>query len=239
MNPPQRHPENNKQTGILNRLNGSAALDGDSSAGAANFSELMEGTDGSGISQVITDSYDVLYGDWPEAYNEVVLVLNESNGISAGTLYQLGLITEGQYEDAVEKIENGEDADEISFDYEEICNHPFYLVPACDHYMENENGTFTYIEDSKLYEKELLENAVELKVSGIIRPNQDAVSTMLNGSIGYTSERNHPRQYTVRCGPRRSRYSPPIFPACGWRKGRSFSAPTPAPSGPPPARGKR
>ena len=181
-------PGNNKQTGILNRLNGSAALDGDSSAGAANFSELMEGTDGSGISQVITDSYDVLYGDWPEAYNEVVLVLNESNGISAGTLYQLGLITEGQYEDAVEKIENGEDADEISFDYEEICNHPFYLVPACDHYMENENGTFTYIEDSKLYEKELLENAVELKVSGIIRPKVEAQNADISTAVGYTTQ---------------------------------------------------
>ena len=181
-------PGNNKQTGILNRLNGSAALDGDSSAGAANFSELMEGTDGSGISQVITDSYDVLYGDWPEAYNEVVLVLNESNGISADTLYQLGLITEGQYEDAVEKIENGEDADEISFDYEEICNHPFYLVPACDHYMENENGTFTYIEDSKLYEKELLENAVELKVSGIIRPKVEAQNADISTAVGYTTQ---------------------------------------------------
>lgn len=98
------------------------------------------------------------------------------------------MITEGQYEDAVEKIENGEDADEISFDYEEICNHPFYLVPACDHYMENENGTFTYIEDSKLYEKELLENAVELKVSGIIRPKVEAQNADISTAVGYTTQ---------------------------------------------------
>ena len=58
-------------------------------------------------------------------------MLNEDNSVPAGTLYQLGLITEGQYEDAVEKIEKGEDADEISFDYEEICGHTLYLVPAC------------------------------------------------------------------------------------------------------------
>ena len=30
---------------------------------------------GKRVSQVITDSYDVLYGDWPEEYNEVTLVL--------------------------------------------------------------------------------------------------------------------------------------------------------------------
>ncbi len=98
----------NGQTGILSRLNGASALGGGSSSGASNFSELMVGADGQIISPVITDSYDVLYGTWPEEYNEIVLVLNETNGISAGTLYQLGLITEEQYKSAVQKIENGE-----------------------------------------------------------------------------------------------------------------------------------
>ena len=176
------------QAGILNRLNGSAALNGNSSAGAANFSELMADTDGAGISQVSTDSYDVLYGTWPKEYNEMVLVLNEDNGISAGTLYQLGLITEGQYDEAAEKIENGEDTDEIRFDYEEICSHTFYLVPACDHYMENENGTFTYIEDSTLYEEELLEHAVELNITGIIRPKEDAQNADISTAVGYTTQ---------------------------------------------------
>lgn len=176
------------QIGILNRISSSAALNGDSSAGAANFSELMAGTDGAGISQVITDSYDVLYGSWPEEYNQVVLVLNQDNGISADTLYQLGLMTEGQYEDAVEKIENGQNADEIRFDYEEICSHTFYLVPACDHYIENQNGTFTYLEDSTLYEKELLENAVELRITGIIRPKADAQNADISTAVGYTTQ---------------------------------------------------
>jgi putative ABC transport system permease protein len=176
------------QAGILNRLTGSAALGGDSSTGAANFSELMAGTDGSGISQVITDSYDVLYGSWPEAYNEVVLVLNEDNGISAGTLYQLGLITKEQYEDAVEKIESGEEADEISFDYEDVCDHTFYLVTACDHYVENENGTFTYMEDSTLHEEELLGNAVELKITGIVRPKEEAQNADISTAVGYTTQ---------------------------------------------------
>lgn len=181
---------NNGQAGILNRLNGSPFLGSDSSAGAANFSELMSGTDGSGISQVIKDSYDVLYGAWPEEYNEVVLVLNEDNAISADTLYQLGLMTKGQYEDAIEKIENGQEADEISFDYEEICNHPFYLVPACDHYIANENGTFTYVdmEDHKLYEKELLDNAVKLKITGIIRPKADAQNADISTAVGYSTQ---------------------------------------------------
>ncbi|MDY3990112.1 MAG: ABC transporter ATP-binding protein/permease [Massilioclostridium sp.] len=178
----------NGKVEIMNKLNGSAALGGGSSSGAANFSELMAGLDGKTASQVITDRYDVLYGTWPEEYNEIILVLNENNGISAGTLYQLGLITEEQYEAAVEKIENGEDADEISFAYEDICGHTFYLVPACDHYIENENGTFTHIDDITLNEEDLLANAVELKITGIIRPKEDAQNASISTAVAYTSK---------------------------------------------------
>lgn len=179
---------NKGQVGILNKLKGSAALGGGSSSSAANFSELMEGADGKTVSQVITDSYDVLYGTWPEEYNEIILVLNENNGISAGTLYQLGLITEEQYESAVQKIENGEKADEISFAYEDICGHAFYLVSACDHYIENENGTFTYIDDITLNEEDLLANAVELKITGVIRPKEDAQNASISTAVAYTSK---------------------------------------------------
>ena len=178
----------NGQVGILNKLKGAAALTGGSSTGTENFSELMVGSEGNTVSQVITDSYDVLYGSWPEEYNEVILVLNEDNGISAGTLYQLGLITEGQYEAAAAKIENGEEADEISFEYEDICGHTFYLVAACDHYIENENGTFTYIEDITLNEEQLLENAVELKITGVIRPKADADNASISTAVAYNSK---------------------------------------------------
>lgn len=175
------------QNGIMSRMASTSGFGG-SQAGASNFSQLMADADGKAVSPTITDSYDVLYGAWPEEYNEVVLVLNEDNALSAGTLYQLGLITEEQYEDAVEKIQDGGEADEISFDYEDICNHTFYLVAACDHYAENENGTFTYMEDSTLYEEELLENAVELKITGIIRPKEDAQNAGITTAVAYTPE---------------------------------------------------
>ena len=179
---------NKGQAGILNKLKGSAALGSGFSTGSANFSELMAGSDGKTVGQVITDSYDILYGTWPAEYNEIILVLNENSGISAGTLYQLGLITKEQYEAAVKKIENGEEADEISFSYENICGHTFYLVPACDHYIENENGTFTYIEDIMLNEEDLLANAVELKITGVIRPKKDAPNASISTAAAYTSK---------------------------------------------------
>lgn len=165
----------------------SAMLGGNSDSSAENFSELMVGANGSVVSQVITDSYDVLYGSWPEKHDEVILVLDENNGISAETLYQLGLITSEQYESAAEKIADGEEADEISFDYTEICDHTFYLVPACDQYIENEDGTFTNLEDSVFNEEQLLKNAVELKITGIIRPVEGAENADISTAVAYTS----------------------------------------------------
>lgn len=164
-----------------------AAMLGGTSSGASNFSELMPGADGNTVSSVITESYDVVYGNWPNEYNEIVLVLNSNNGISADTLYQLGLITKVQYNDAVSKIEKGEKADEIEFEYKDICEHSFYLVPACDRYIENENGTFSYVEDISR-EKDILENALELKISGIIRPKKDSSNASIMTSAAYTSK---------------------------------------------------
>lgn len=178
----------NNNVNMRNRMGMmSAMLGGNSDSSAGNFSELMVGANGSVVSQVITDSYDVLYGSWPEKYDEVILVLDENNGISAETLYQLGLITSEQYESAAEKIADGEEADEISFDYTEICDHTFYLVPACDQYIENEDGTFTSLEDSVYNEEQLLKNAVELKITGIIRSIESAENADISTAVAYTS----------------------------------------------------
>lgn len=102
------------QSAVSSQAGMMSAVLGNTSSGAENFSELMAGTDNKTVSPVVTDNYDVLYGSWPENYDEVVLVLNENNGISAGTLYQLGLITAEEYESAAEKIEAEEDAENAS-----------------------------------------------------------------------------------------------------------------------------
>ena len=168
--------------GIFGKLNG-----GGTSSSASHFSELMPGAEGAAVSQVVLDSYDVLYGDFPSRYDEVVLVVGSENGISAGTLYQLGLITGKQYESAVEKIKNGEEADEITFSYADICAHEFYLVAACDRYEKTESGTFSYIEETVLSEEELMSRAIPLKVTGIIRPKADAANANITTPVAYTS----------------------------------------------------
>lgn len=158
-------------------------------ASSNNFEELMHGKDGELISSAVKDNYDVLYGSWPEDYDEVILVLNENNEISATALYELGLLPSKEYKDLVKKMEDGEEIEleTQSWSYEDICEQSFYLVLACDTYEENKNGIFESIqEDEKKIEKLLEDSAVELKITGVIRPKEDA-SISMNQSIGYTT----------------------------------------------------
>ncbi|MDF2870416.1 MAG: transporter [Anaerocolumna sp.] len=155
---------------------------------SSKFEELLPGTEGNLISPAVTDNYEVLYGNWPKAYNEVVLVLDENNEVSTSVLYELGILPSAEYKEMLEKIGNGE---EISFkdhkwNYEDISNQSFYILPESDYYVKGENGIYKYVAEEKESLETLLKDSIELKVSGVVKPQEDASYTAISGSIGYT-----------------------------------------------------
>ncbi len=157
-----------------------------SSSGAENFEELMVGVD-STVSRVVTDSYELLYGAWPEGYDEVVLVLDGNNAIPTDELYQLGILSADEYRIVTKQIENDETPDALKWTYDDVCGRSFYLVPACDRYTENEDGTFSPI-DEETQAEQLLENSLELKITGVIRPVDGAANATLTAPVAYTSK---------------------------------------------------
>ena len=58
------------------------------------WSELLPGKNGEATNPVTHKQYDVVYGRWPEKYDEIVLFLDENNELNDYTLYALGLKTE-------------------------------------------------------------------------------------------------------------------------------------------------
>ena len=158
------------------------------SSSSNNFKELLTGKDGASVSDAIKDSYDLLYGDWPTAYDEVILTLDQNNEISATTLYQLGILPSAEYKELMTKIENGEEIklESKSWKYEDICNQEFYMIPDCDTYISNGNGTFTSIKDNVNEMEKLLDNAIKLKITGVVRPKEDAKNASITSAIGYT-----------------------------------------------------
>ena len=159
-------------------------LNGTSGSGAENFSEIMKGTGQGAVSGVIRDNYDVVHGSWCSDYDEVVLVLDEDSCVSAESLYQLGIITAEEYSENANKIKEDGEAPETRFSYEDICSRKFYLVPACDRYRKNDDGTFSLV--SELDEKELLKDAIELKITGVVKAKED-IKVKISSAVGYTS----------------------------------------------------
>lgn len=156
------------------------------SAAAENFSQLLPAADGGAVSPILTDSYQVLYGSWPQEAGEVVLVLDEHNSIPTDSLYQLGLITGEEYQEIVRQIEEGEEAPALSWDYEQVCGHTFTALPACSQYVENENGTFTYVGDDLAQVEPLLEEGIQLTITGVVRPLEDAANATISTPVAYT-----------------------------------------------------
>lgn len=155
------------------------------------WQEMLAGDDGKLVSPILEKQYDVIYGSWPTEYNEIVLVVDENNEVDDMALYALGLKSKDEIDAMAEAALNKTEVEvkEQKWSYEEICNREFRTILNSDCYtLDEETGLYKDLRESQAGLKYLYDNGTVLKVSGIIRPNEDAVSTMLNGSIGYTSE---------------------------------------------------
>ena len=166
---------------------------------SSNFSELLSGKDGESVSEAVKESYDLLYGSWPTDYDEVILALDANNEISSTTLYQLGILPSSEYKELIKKIENGEEIklESKSWNYEDICNKEFYMIPECDTYIANGNGTFKSIKEDTAEMEKLMNNAIKLKITGVVRPQEDAKNASISTALGYTRAlTNYIIQYT-------------------------------------------
>ncbi len=156
------------------------------------WQEMLSGDDGKLVNDLLEEQYDVVYGSWPNSYNEIVLVVNRNNELDDLTLYALGLIPKAEMDaimDAAANQTQVEPSDKTSWSYEEICDMDFRVILNSDCYSYDKNTeTYTDLRNTEAGLKYLYDNAMTLKVSGIIRPSEDADNTMLSGSIGYTNK---------------------------------------------------
>ena len=155
------------------------------------WQEMLPGENGEAISPLLKEQYDVLYGSWPEKYDEVVLVVNENNEISDLVLYALGLKSNASIADDMQSFMAQETVESKveSWSYEEICDMTFrYIFPADQYQLDEETGEYFNLADEELGLRTLFNNGLEVRITGIVRQNSDAMSGMLTGAIGYTHD---------------------------------------------------
>lgn len=89
------------------------------------------GENGEVISPLLKAQYDVLYGRWPEKYDEVVLVVDKNNEVSDLVLYALGLKSNSTLSEDMEAFMAQENlrTDKESWTYEDHLQPylPLYL----------------------------------------------------------------------------------------------------------------
>ncbi len=143
------------------------------------------------VSELITDQYDLVHGEWPDAADEVVLVLTKNNEVTDMTLYALGLVSKEEITNTIISAMRGDETYETNvrkFTYEEICNVKYKLILNADYYEKDKNTSlWKDVSDNDLNMQLKIDNGLDVKVVGIIRPNESATSTVLSGSLAYTA----------------------------------------------------
>lgn len=143
--------------------------------------------------EILESQYTVLAGHWPESYNEVVLVVNENNEIDDYTLYSIGLKDPDEITEMIKAMMSGKnytlDNDETTYTFDEILNTTFKLILPTDVYSYNESKEIWEDKsDNDIFMKNVVNNGTDIKIAGIIKPSEEAVSTSLSRGIGYTKE---------------------------------------------------
>ncbi|MCR5531759.1 MAG: ABC transporter ATP-binding protein/permease [Lachnospiraceae bacterium] len=157
-----------------------------SSATMSVFTEMLDNE------ELMHSQYNLLAGHWPEAWNEVLLIVDDDYEISDYALYSIGLKDPTEVEGKIRKMLLGEKivSETVSFSYDDLLALTFRLVLPADYY-EYDALTKSWVNrhDDEAFMKRLIfdpEKSAEIRVVGIIRPDDEAVATSANGAIAFT-----------------------------------------------------
>ncbi len=153
------------------------------------WQELLPGKDGSVVNDLLFEQYETVYGNWPSAHDEIVLVVDENNELDDVTLYALGLLPEEEMAALINASMDGTilESKDNRWTFEEIVGRSYKTILSADCYVWDETqGRYTDLRDTEAGLRYLYDTAMPLKVTGIIRPKKDSDTAMLTGSIAYT-----------------------------------------------------
>ena len=144
-----------------------------------------------GNQEMLENQYDVIAGEWPDSYDEVVLVVSEYNEITDYELYALGLRDVSELQEMVTASIMGgtKEFESTSYTYEEPLNVRYKVIPSSDFYAYDEAaGCYVNKSDDAKYMREKIENGVEVKITAIVRPSDRATVHSINTTIGYRKD---------------------------------------------------
>lgn len=163
------------------------------SMGMEIWEEMLPGDTDDTVSDILLNQYDLIYGSWPASKNEAVLVLTGHNQIPDAIMYSLGLKDSEKMGDIIKNAMSGKNIDDYGqteWSFEDVCSQEFKLILPCEYYQKADSGEgytdLTQNETGLEYLYNSDDVGIKIRISGIIRPNEEATVTMLTGYLGYT-----------------------------------------------------
>ncbi len=142
------------------------------------------------VGSLVRSQYEVINGEWPREHNEVVLIVDQNNTVSDLVLFALGLISADEMSESFGAAAAGEHikTDAKSWSFDDIRGLELKMVPISERYAYNSaSDSYTDLTETDAGLSYLFGTGEKIKITGIVRASEDAVSGMLSGSIGYTS----------------------------------------------------
>ena len=146
-----------------------------------------------GDAELMDRQYDIVAGRFPEDKSEVVLIVDQNYSMSEFIQYALGLKDMSKFtEEMMEALSNGQTGEselQESYSFDEILNMRFKLVLNSECFVYNENtGCWDDFRSNDLFLRDAIANGLELKIVGILCPDEELTLSNATGGIGFTSE---------------------------------------------------
>ena len=138
--------------------------------------------------ELLKSQYAVLAGRLPEAMDEVVIMLNSRNELSDYTLYSIGLRDQSELKEQFEQLMRGVpiETEDLEFSYDELLSMRFRMLLNTDVFTKS--GTlWTDNSGDADYIARKLQDGMELKIVGVVKPAKSGLSSE-SGGIGYRTE---------------------------------------------------
>ena len=132
-----------------------------------NFSAIPVNIDEDGVS-IVESNYDIIYGNMPNEYNELVILVDSKNRLDSKLLESLGF-----------------DTTQKTISFEDLINKEVKLVLNNDYY-KSLGSYYTFNQDySSMYNSD---NAITLKIVGIMRGKDSNKLTTSTSGMLYTND---------------------------------------------------
>ena len=146
-----------------------------------------------GDEKLMDAQYDVIAGRMPQSYDEVVLIVDGNNQINELVVYALGLKDQEEFtKNIMSALASGESLEDTSikeFSYDDILNMRFKMVLSADYFVKDkETGLWIDNSSNEYFVKDLVEKGQEIKIVGILKPDENNTLSIGTGGIGYMRE---------------------------------------------------